>query len=233
MDPEWLLEEPEHRRGWLLTKALECAPLDRAIELARAAENFIVGKNTPGADRRTGFPATSDLQSAAMVGPDRIEAAGGPEPDPVPGMHPSGMILTSNRRHELLDRAAKGETNAALATEFGLTRRQVQAIRMGAARMDKQRSTDTPRAPEPVVSATADEVVRYLRQRDDVVVPNGEDAFLVNGRFRMGLAELVAKANRARARQNKPLFEVSGVCPEAEPDLERNGQPVSWALGAG
>jgi hypothetical protein len=52
------------------------------------------------------------------------------------------------------------------------------------------------------------EVVRYLRQQDDVVVPHGNGMFLVNGRFNLRLSELVDKANRIRRRQNKPLFKI-------------------------
>ncbi len=39
---EWLelLGKPERRRCWLLWKALECSPLDRAIDLARDADQF-------------------------------------------------------------------------------------------------------------------------------------------------------------------------------------------------
>ncbi len=50
------------------------------------------------------------------------------------------------------------------------------------------------------------EVVRYLRQQDDVVVHQGNGMFLVNGRFHLRTSELVDKANRIRQRQNKPLF---------------------------
>jgi hypothetical protein len=52
----------------------------------------------------------------------------------------------------------------------------------------------------------ADEVVRFLRQRDDVVVQTGDGAFMVNGRFRETLEELVERANRIRARQCLPRF---------------------------
>jgi hypothetical protein len=52
----------------------------------------------------------------------------------------------------------------------------------------------------------AEDVVRYLRQRDDVVVQTADGAFLVNGRFRETLEELVERANRIRARQCLPRF---------------------------
>jgi len=52
----------------------------------------------------------------------------------------------------------------------------------------------------------ADDVVCFLRQRDDVVVQAGDGAFLVNGRFRETLEELVERANRIRVRQRLPRF---------------------------
>src|ERR1051325_5943385 len=36
-------QEPARRRAWLLCKALECVPLDRALDLARMAEQFVLG----------------------------------------------------------------------------------------------------------------------------------------------------------------------------------------------
>ena len=38
-----VLQEPARRRTWLLCKALECAPMDRALDLARIADQFIMG----------------------------------------------------------------------------------------------------------------------------------------------------------------------------------------------
>jgi hypothetical protein len=52
----------------------------------------------------------------------------------------------------------------------------------------------------------ADDVVRYLRQRNDVVVRTGDGTYLVNGRFRETLEVLVERANRIRTRQRLPLF---------------------------
>jgi hypothetical protein len=54
--------------------------------------------------------------------------------------------------------------------------------------------------------AGVDDVVRYLRQRDDVVVRTGDGGYLVNGRFRETLEALVERANRIRARHRLPQF---------------------------
>jgi len=120
--------------------------------------------------------------------------------------------LPPERREELLDRLARGETNAALAMEFGLSRKQIQGLRMGAARQIASRSSAEHVTLQQVVpdriSASIEDVVRYLRQQDDVVVPEGSNRYVVNGRFHLDLAELLAKANRIRARHNKPLFQL-------------------------
>jgi hypothetical protein len=57
-----------------------------------------------------------------------------------------------------------------------------------------------------IVLAGPDDVVRYLRRADDVVVPTKDGAYLVNGRFCESLEELVKRANRIRSRQRLPVF---------------------------
>jgi DNA-binding CsgD family transcriptional regulator len=43
MNIESLFEQPALRRYWLLSKALESAPIDQALEVARAADEFLTG----------------------------------------------------------------------------------------------------------------------------------------------------------------------------------------------
>lgn len=207
MNVDELLEHPAQRRGWLLIKALECAPLDQAIGLARAADLFILG------DAHRGYSGASVSETAAEhLEPTRNSGEVEPSLEnrrtPCAKAKSSHIVLTPDQREELFRRAVKGTKNAELAAEFGLTPRQVQALRMGADRAAKRRPLDTENTPDPMIVASREEVVRYLRQRDDVVVPDGDGVFLVNGRFRLSLSELIAKANRARCRQNKPLFKV-------------------------
>ena len=52
-----------------------------------------------------------------------------------------------------------------------------------------------------------DDIVRYLRQQDDVVVSVGTASYLVNGRFELNPEELLARANKIRERQGKPMFQ--------------------------
>jgi hypothetical protein len=44
MESAGLFDEPPRRRWWLLSKALEAAPLDEALRLAQAAEDFLTGR---------------------------------------------------------------------------------------------------------------------------------------------------------------------------------------------
>src|SRR5205823_11138095 len=105
-----------------------------------------------------------------------------------------------------------GAKNAELALEFGLSPKQVQGFRIGSAREIARRRAHTGNAfeAEQEASPTAiiDDIVRYLRQQDDVVVLQEDGGYLVNGRFRMTASELVTRANRMRTRQRKPAFEI-------------------------
>ena len=118
----------------------------------------------------------------------------------------SKLPLSPEQRQRLLDQLANGARNAELAAEFGLAPRQVQGIRISQARITKLgrgQEASAPRHPESV-----EEVVRFLRQQDDVVVREDNGKFLINGRFRLGLEQLVERANRMRTRQGKPEFQV-------------------------
>ena len=106
--PHDLLKEPVRRRAWLLEKALEAYPLDRALELARAAEDFITQSRTDPGDE------TSEPHIKTVAEGRR-----------------SGLSISAEQREQVLQRLAEGATNAELAGPFGLSRRQVQGIRMG------------------------------------------------------------------------------------------------------
>jgi hypothetical protein len=71
--------------------------------------------------------------------------------------------------------------------------------------------------------------VRYLRQQDDVVVPQTNGEFMINGRFPLDVVELVSRANRMRARQGKPEFKlVNGQAPRTANSASANGHPIFW-----
>ena len=126
------LSDPVRRRAWLLAKALETQPLDRALDLARAAETFITeaGDNGPGSNvaaANTAAARPTSRGAAATLGEQRIKRA--------------GFVLAPEARDRLLDRIATGARNVELAGEFGLTPKQVQGIRMGSAREINRRRT--------------------------------------------------------------------------------------------
>src|SRR5205823_6682263 len=114
------------------------------------------------------------------------------------------LELSPEHRARLLDRLAQDAKNTELAAEFGVSPKQVQGLRIGCAREIAQRRDQLARERaqlEPTSLATSvEEIIRYLRQQDDVVVPQEDGSYLINGRFRMSLAELSARANRMRRR---------------------------------
>jgi hypothetical protein len=234
-----LLGEPVRRRCWLLYRALECVPLDRAIDLAQRAEAFISG----GRAEHIATAAAARPESASTATPRR---GGQPIDVPAaivaneaaPAAPPARPAISTDERRRLIERLAAGAKNADLAAEFSLTPKQVQGVRIGCAReiaarrvAPAQPSAEAPPAPPPAsaIPASIDEVVRFLRQQDDVVVPQGDGEFLVNARFRLPLGELVGRANRIRKRQGKPEFALpNGVNGHtaAQPVAAANGHPV-------
>jgi len=208
-----LLEEPAWRRCWLLHKALECLPLDRAIELARTADAFVTGSRSESA--RCEAPVDPASSGALPRSGDEQPPSTGPQTS---DKHPS-LALSPQQRETLLDRLARGARNSELGTEFGLSSKQIQGIRMGCARDIAKRRERLSRAEcvdeQASVPASVDDVIRYLRQQDDVVVPQKNNEFLVNGRFQLPLEELIARANRMRGRNGKRKFELAHVEPKS------------------
>jgi|HubBroStandDraft_4_1064222.scaffolds.fasta_scaffold33582_4 hypothetical protein len=207
-----LIPQPADRRRWLLQKALESLPLDQALDLARKAEAFVTdGDVQPGNAPLHREDAPRDVTAVA----ERRGAVEARAPVRGSASQPrTGLALSPEQRERLLERIAKGANNADLAAEFGLSPRQVQGIRMGSARDPAKRrdrfSAQEPRPdPTPALGAYVEDVVRFLRQQDDIVVPVEKGEFLVNARFRMPVAELVARANRMRSRQGKTEFTLS------------------------
>ena len=236
-----LVDNAAARRLWLLSNALHCFPLDQALDLARAAEEFVtderssIEKGIPTPAIEVEGVVAAGQQSGPKLG-DRTPVESEPQgrtttPDPS-SKNRAGLDLTREQRARLIARLAEGIKNAELAGEFGLSRKQVQGIRMGCAREIAKRREHTGEA-SPASdrggAACVDEVVRYLRQQDDVVVAQEDGGFLVNGRFRMGVSDLVERANRMRIRQQKPAFEVRGHAPAQTKSFARtNGHPVFW-----
>jgi hypothetical protein len=77
-------------------------------------------------------------------------------------------------------------------------------------------------------TASIDEIVRYLRQQDDIVVSQEDGWYLVNGRFRMSVAELTARANRIRSRQQKPAFQIPMAGLQLGASSGQKSHPLFW-----
>lgn len=216
MDVSELVRHSVLRRCWFLSKAAECGDFGRALEMARAAEEFVIGAD------ETQIEAIPVACAESKVAPTPEKAVAAPPPAPVPAAPPAKaeperkpgrLALSDDRRDELLDRLAQGARNRELADLFGVSPQQIQGVRMGAAReIAERRSRVRPAEADAdsEIEATVDDVVRYLRQQDDVVVRQEDGTFLVNGRFRLGASELIAKANRMLERQHKPVFKALG-----------------------
>jgi hypothetical protein len=226
-----LIDKPVARRLWLLSCALQSLPLHRAIDLARAAEVFIMGSSL-GNKARIGSdpPLTVELERAEQeIGETGGEFLATNEPI---ATKPTRSALPVELRNRVLDRLAEGAPNGEVAAEFGLTSKQVQGVRMGCAREIAQRRDKLGKSAHPDQSSgqivSVEDVIRFLRQRDDVVVPQENGEFLVNGRFRMRFEELLARANRIRAREGKSKFGVAGST-TVHPEMSQgNRHPLFW-----
>jgi hypothetical protein len=233
-----MIDNPTARRLWLLHNALRDLPFDRAIELARAAEAFVAGSSVDNqaddirvnteAPEAPGLEPTEQLITEISAELHSVE-------QPIIKKS-AGLALSMDRRDQLLDRLAQDAKNAELAAEFGVTSKQVQGIRMGCAREIAKRRDQRTRNPmhpdrAPPQTARVEDIVRYLRQQDDVVVSQEDGSYLVNGRFRMSLAELTKRANRMRSRHRKPAFAFELLVDKPGPSEKKSsatGHPVFW-----
>ena len=228
-----LMENPPARRLLFLLKALQYVPFDRAIDLARTAEVFVTGgREPPDVSVAPTITASHEVENSEEIRNDVSNSE--PVGKPVSAVR-SPVALSIEQRESLLTRFAEGARNADLAKQFGLSPKQIQGIRMGCAREIAKRRDQLSKTlavaeqSDPVAPAAIDDIVRYLRQQDDVVVSHENGEFLVNGRFQMPFADLVSRANRMRERQGKPKFEL----PSAASVLPRqttaaNGHPLFW-----
>ena len=232
VDINELIRDPAARRLWLLYNSAKFLPFGDALELARAADRFVSASvpESPAAEASSAAMQPNVRnpiveRNAADI-PDGSDAAA----------HKlatvrNGHFLSGDERDRLLTYLAEGAKNADLAVEFGLTPKQVQGFRIGCAREIARRRAYAKNGlqirPEAATTAIIDDIVRYLRQRDDVVVPQEDGGYLVNGRFRMTASELVVRANRMRTREKKPMFEVSDTAIPA-PAPASKSHPMFW-----
>jgi hypothetical protein len=92
------LEDAAVRRCWLLAKALEDLPLDRAIELARTAEAFVTGAESPSAGGAA-VEQPPDARSSISAPQVRDTSA----PAQPASRKRTTLALSNEKREELLD----------------------------------------------------------------------------------------------------------------------------------
>ena len=152
-----------------------------------------------------------------------------------PSGNSPGRLLTREELQAFQDQALNGATNQDLAQRFGLTPRQANGIRMGLAKRVPQIALKRIVAKPPKMSldratelqmqseflqqkvktpATVEDVVRYLRQRGDVVTRSGS-VFSINYRLSLTEEELFRRANEKRAQLGLPAFNGNGETSQA------------------
>ena len=214
------------RRTWLLYKALKTSPLNDALDLARAADEFVTGASIVQSGADCSMELAADLPSGDE--PTLETAIDVVETTTAPSKARVDLIqLSTDDRERLIERLSSGATNPELASEFGLSRKQVQGLRLGLARKGTKWRASLEEKQQPTEEAhavSADEVVRYLRQQDDIVVQYGEGGYLVNGRFQLSLPDLISRANKMRNRQGKPDFKFEdNYTARSEDSILQNG----------
>lgn len=233
IDPMHLIDNAPALRLWLLVQAMRSTRFDHAIEWARVAESFIIG--APAEDLTTN--RTAPAREQHQQDEDLLDRTN--EPAAHPKAPTNALNLSAHDRDRLLQRFAEGARNAELAAEFDISGKQVQGLRMGCAREIARRRAAlverSPQADDRIEQTTSpvslEEVVRYLRQQDDVVVPQEDGFYLVNARFRLSAAELTLRANRMRGRQTRPAFDLPRAA-ALKVGAATNRHPVFWEDGA-
>lgn len=205
-----IFTEPTLRRCWLLNKALEDASLEQALRLALAADAFL-GASQPPAKNGHDFnlkewPLGDTLLAQPAPGLPTIPSASDRANDKwiLPSFEPGAGAASAT---ELVVALADSFEDAGVAED--------DPDEEAAHECSGEEAEDEPAACSPEASMTSDlavlagieDIIRYLRQQDDVVVSAGTGTHLVNGRFHLNSDELLARANKIRHRQGKPLFQ--------------------------
>src|SRR5690349_21220982 len=107
-----LMYDPAARRLWMLYQAVSCAPFERAVELARAAEMFVAGSlaESPAAEPPTdAAQRQADHEAIALSG--GTESTASPLAVPETTTTPNRLALSEDQRDRLLTRLAGGARN--------------------------------------------------------------------------------------------------------------------------
>jgi hypothetical protein len=159
-------------------------------------------------------------------------------------------LLDKETRDRFIREAARKSDNRYLAQTFELSVRQAHAIRVGLSKFIAQARRELPRCASnskrvgvpidretelkmeedflrtrPSAPPTMDDVVRYLRQAGDVVVPNGEN-YVVNYRLTLASEQLLERANsKRRERAQDPFVLAAGMPMNQAPNKAQIASP--------
>jgi len=202
-----LFSEPASRRCWLLNKALENAPLDEALRLARAADEFLGIDEVNAQASPNGQPLKEWRLRSSSTAPNQDSQSADQPPI---ATSPCDQVEQHAGDTSTADHVADTADNLKDAGAVENDR-----LEDASNKSDVEEAGDEPADCEPQVAMTSslavlagmDDLVRYLRQQDDVVVSAGSGKYLVNGRFHLNSEELLARANKIRQRQGKLQFQ--------------------------
>jgi hypothetical protein len=219
------------RRLWLLELLISKLEPSAALYLAVKMESFVRGDSfgiIPEAGEAAGSVAESSNRSAGAPPSEAPYVSAEPEAPSAAETLAEGRgsrLLHGKALQDFTDALGAGADNTELARRFRMTPRQANGLRMGIqkrlphlrmAKVAKPKKVKLDRSTElqmqeaflstkPEAATTLDDVVRFLRQRGDVVV-RSENNFLVNRHRTMTPAELVARANAKRSEMRLPAF---------------------------
>jgi hypothetical protein len=185
-----IFSQPVLRRCWLLNKALENGAFEEALKLARVADEFLRADKLETSQSIPIKPIVSSLQVPHYA--DFLESALTlPVERGSNHLHPTEIVRNAAETIVAERGPFLEDSSDELSNDLG----------------NRETASELAGEDSLLVLASREAVVRYLRQRNDVVVPDGANAFLVNGPFRLNFEEMLARANKMRERQGKPLFE--------------------------
>jgi hypothetical protein len=181
-DTDLLLNDAGYRRRWLLSKALEGdIPLAKALQLAQAAEEFLMGIPSRA--------IASDWLSQLEV--------------------PRSSDRPNDDLKEIATMLGALDGLSSVATIPGALD-ALSSVAPKAGALDGFSSVATkPGALDGLSSVvTMDDVVRYIRNGGETVVLETGGKFLINGCSTENAEGLLARANRMRTRERLPRFEL-------------------------
>src|SRR5947207_14632319 len=104
IEAQWLIDNSAARRLWLLLQAAQSQPFDKAIELARSAEAFLMGTEVEAITEPRGAPISA---AARPEGPtevaDKVSVAAAADRRSAR----NGLALAEDQRDRLLERLAE------------------------------------------------------------------------------------------------------------------------------